>query len=351
MTENILKRHSDAYPLLMPEDIFKFIYQSVFGCEHMVENSSYITEFIESEANNEDKNIIEKTEPLDGEYSRVHLGYIKKGLKSETLGKLFYLSASENSGNTDMLITKLQAAKKLSENGELPFSLETFNQRLKEWEDKNFPAIHHSKEFGKAYKPAYRVISNKYVRLIPLLTEIDKLSLNGQVILAVEGGSASGKTTLSGLLKKIYDCNIFHTDDFFLQPHQRTAERLAEPGGNLDRERFLSEVIIPLSEEKNVYYQPYDCSSGKLLPHVKAKSKRINIIEGAYSMHPDFSRYYNLSVFIEISKETQRERILKRNPDMAERFFNEWIPMEEEYRNYFKTEEKCDMNMSMHDGN
>ena len=71
-----------------------------------------------------------------------------------------------------------------------------------------------------------------------LLSQLDKLLADGPIILAIDGGSASGKTTLSDSLANIYDCTVFHMDDFFLCPEQRTQERYAEPGGNVDRERF-----------------------------------------------------------------------------------------------------------------
>ena len=58
------------------------------------------------------------------------------------------------------------------------------------------------------------------------------------VIVAIDGKCTSGKTTLAGRLAEIYDCNVFHMDDFFLRPEQRTAERFAEVGGNVDYERF-----------------------------------------------------------------------------------------------------------------
>ena len=51
--------------------------------------------------------------------------------------------------------------------------------------------------------------------------------------------AGSGKSVLGQLLSEVYSCNLFHMDDFFLRPEQRTAERLAEAGGNVDRERFL----------------------------------------------------------------------------------------------------------------
>ena len=52
------------------------------------------------------------------------------------------------------------------------------------------------------------------------------------VIVAIDGKCTSGKTTLAGKLAELYDCNVFHMDDFFLRPEQRTPERFAEVGGN-----------------------------------------------------------------------------------------------------------------------
>ena len=50
------------------------------------------------------------------------------------------------------------------------------------------------------------------------------------VIVAIDGKCTSGKTTLASQLAEIYDCNVFHMDDFFLRPEQRTPERFAEVG-------------------------------------------------------------------------------------------------------------------------
>ena len=38
------------------------------------------------------------------------------------------------------------------------------------------------------------------------------------VIVAIDGKCTSGKTTLASKLAEIYDCNVFHMDDFFLRP-------------------------------------------------------------------------------------------------------------------------------------
>lgn len=47
------------------------------------------------------------------------------------------------------------------------------------------------------------------------------------------------------------------------------------------------------------------------------------------------------SVFVCSSPEIQRERIIKRNGDMAERFFNEWIPLENRYFEAFDIRENA----------
>ena len=178
----------------------------------------------------------------------------------------------------------------------------------------------------------------------PLFAEIDKHLASGNLTLAIEGGSASGKTTLSKILSEIYGCTVLHTDDFFLQPEQRTPERYAEVGGNLDRERFLEEVLIPLSKREVISYRRFDCSEMKLQPPTLIKPGQLTVIEGAYSMHLEFEKYYDFSVFLDISPDLQKERILKRNSQqVAERFFREWIPLENTYFKTTRAKERCGM--------
>lgn len=180
--------------------------------------------------------------------------------------------------------------------------------------------------------------------LFELFEKIDKKLQNGRVILAIEGGSASGKTTLSKTLEENYDCTVFHMDDFFLRPEQRTIERFKEIGGNVDRERFLEEILIPLKEEKPITYRPFDCSTFSLCPPITVEPKNLIIIEGAYSMHKDLEPFYDLSVFLSVLPEIQKKRIEKRNsPPLAKRFFNEWIPLENAYFEKTDAQNRCDL--------
>ena len=158
---------------------------------------------------------------------------------------------------------------------------------------------------------------------------------------------SGGKTTLGELLQNVYGCPVFHMDDFFLRPEQRTEARFAQPGGNVDRERFLEEVLIPLREGRPVDYRRFDCATFTIAPPQRIKAGTLNIVEGAYSMHPDLAPYYDLSVFLPISAEKQRERILKRNaPAHAKQFFDRWIPFEQRYFDALDVRNRCDLILS-----
>ena len=192
------------------------------------------------------------------------------------------------------------------------------------------------------------MINNVNIDFSELFDAIDKLSAVERIIVAIDGGSASGKTTLANILREKYDCNVFHIDDFFLRPEQRTPERFAEIGGNFDRERFANEVLRALTQNEDVTYRPFDCSTQSLKEPITLERKRINIVEGAYSTHSVLGKYYDLSVFLDIEPNYQRERILIRNSQaLAKRFFDEWIPLEKRYFEGDKVRERADIVFSI----
>lgn len=157
------------------------------------------------------------------------------------------------------------------------------------------------------------------------------LTRKERIIIAIDGSCTAGKTTLAGLLAERYDCNVFHMDDFFLRPEQRTPERYGEAGGNVDYERFMQEVLTPLKAGKAFSYRPFDCGTFQLKQPVRVTPKRLNIVEGTYSLHPYFGDPYDLKLLMTVTPELQRRRILERPAFLHKRFFAEWIPMEQRY--------------------
>lgn len=341
----LLEEYINTYPKSKIEDIFKFLHQSAFGCEHLVSSFDVALSRIESEKASLLLNTSPFVEKLDGDYSRVSLHYLMNGLKSETLARLFLLSSLEPKDNAASLEERLNVAQDMIKEGVLPFSLDEFEKKRCEWAKKGHPALHHSDEFRNEYHPAYRVISNKYVTFLPLFAMIDQKTTEKRTLVAIEGGSACGKSTLGEVMRSVYNCTVFHMDDYFLPPEKRTKERFDEVGGNVDYERFNAEVLTPLKNgEETITYRKFDCSTMSLLPPTTERVAPLVIIEGAYSMHPTLSDKYDISSFLDITPEKQRARIEKRNsPAFAKRFFEEWIPLEMKYFNSLSIKEKCDI--------
>ncbi|HBK67048.1 MAG TPA: uridine kinase [Firmicutes bacterium] len=188
------------------------------------------------------------------------------------------------------------------------------------------------------------MVKSKHRDYFELCRQIATLLISqARVLLAIDGNSGAGKTSLAFLLKEVYDANIFHMDHFFLRPELKTAERLQEIGGNVDYLRFKQEVIYGLQSGGKFQYQRYDCVQQALVEYIAVEQKAVNIIEGVYSLHPSLINYYDLKVFLSVGAKEQSRRILRRNgPDLHQRFLREWIPMENRYFQEMKIQERCD---------
>ena len=177
-----------------------------------------------------------------------------------------------------------------------------------------------------------------------LFAAIDRLLLEKkQVIIAIDGPCTAGKTTLANKLQEKYGCAVIHMDEFFLRPEQRTPERLAAPGGNVDYERFQEEVLQPLTAGSSFSYCPFSCSRMALAAPVSVPSRPLTVIEGTYSTHPYFQKPYDLTVFLTIDPKIQQQRIGQREAWKQEMFRNVWIPMEQAYFRHFDIQATCDL--------
>lgn len=170
------------------------------------------------------------------------------------------------------------------------------------------------------------------------------LETKDSVLIAIDGNCGAGKSTLGSELMDYFNGNLFHMDDFYLTPDLRTRDRALEPGGNVDYVRFKKEVLDQLIKELPFDYDLYECSnqefhnSGRIIP------KKVNIIEGSYSLHPTLIDSYDFKIYLEIPKQVQENRIMKRNgPIVFEQFKSTWIPLENFYFQTLKIKEKSDI--------
>ncbi len=181
--------------------------------------------------------------------------------------------------------------------------------------------------------------------LRPLLDAIGAaLEKRPRVVLAVDGMAAAGKTTAAALLSGRFGAPVVHMDDFFLPAALRTAERLAEPGGNVHYERFREEALAPLLRGEAFSYRLFRCDIMDYDGAAPIAAAPVVIVEGAYAMHPRFGDYADVTAFFAVSPAEQKRRILARSGEAKwPAFRDRWIPMENAYHAAFGTRERADV--------
>ena len=169
-----------------------------------------------------------------------------------------------------------------------------------------------------------------------------KLTEKSPLIVALEGGAATGKTTLAAQLAKHFQAPVISMDEFFLPPSLRTPARFSEPGGNIHYERFDEEVAAPLRAGNAFSYRIFDCSQMDFHGEKHIALCPLILVEGVYSLHPRYRDIYDLRLFLKTDPQIQNARLKERGEWLYGRFQKDWLPMEKMYFDAFQPEKICD---------
>lgn len=177
-----------------------------------------------------------------------------------------------------------------------------------------------------------------------VLTEVQKqLDTGKMVIISIDGRCGSGKSGLAEVIRKVFICNVFHMDDYYLPMDKRDENWEQISGGNIDFERFKKEVLMPAVRGESITYRPYDCQTGTVARCEQIKPCMLTVVEGSYSAHPLLADKYDIRIFLTCSKEVQQMRLKKREGEKFQAFEQRWIPMEENYFKSYNIEENSTM--------
>ena len=344
--KQIILHHIKKYPKQELQDILKMLYQNEFGPNHIAQNEIECFKSLSKEFQSVkyDKNE-ELFEDIGYNALRLNLKAIPKDTDLNYINKIIVKSADDFCGTNEKLVIKFGLLVVMAENNEIPFDIQRVRDETNAFAKNGFKPISHSDIYKENYSPSYRVISKKYRTLVEAVIGLRKLDITkSHIVINIDGKSAAGKSTLAEQLATLLNGELVHCDDFFLPPDLRTEERLNEIGGNIHYERLKNEVIDNLKKPKVISYKAFDCQTSTYKEKNFLMNKKYVIVEGAYSSHPYFENYSDYKIFLELDKETQRERILKRNgEEMLERFLNEWVPKEDNYFEKFQIAEKSDL--------
>lgn len=306
-------------------DLIKQAYQGAYGAGHGVVDKTRAYRYFSKEFDAVPAEKTELFEIISPDYCRINLAAWKAAkLPKEWLFNMFCASTEIFPDSEEIFQKYLKDIT-----GNFPQFKAEMAEFMKKYKG---GAVHHSKTYRKLYHPSYRIVSTRFLTVLPVLKAAAALPGNGVKIIAIDGRAASGKTTVAGQLAKILKAGVVHMDDFFLPQDLRTAKRFAEAGGNVHYERFKAEVLPDLRKESGFAYRRFDCS--KMAPGEMRQiaATRWRVVEGAYSLHPEFGNYADLKIFFDITPAEQMKRIKKRNGgEKAKIFASRWIPLEENY--------------------
>ncbi len=166
--------------------------------------------------------------------------------------------------------------------------------------------------------------------IIDALTSLDKTR---PFLIAIDGHSAAGKTTLSSQLRdEIPDVSVVHADDFYrvMDPVER--KTLDAAGGYrlyFDWERLRDQVLEPLSTGSVANYQKYDWATNTLGEWETLVPAEVVVVEGCYSARPELKRYYSAVIFVKAP--TNRRIAVQQERGDAWEWIERWYAAERHY--------------------
>ncbi len=173
--------------------------------------------------------------------------------------------------------------------------------------------------------------------------QIERHKKDAPLVVAIDGRSASGKTTFSKRFEAFAEVCVIRTDDFFRPRNSNGQLEISEFDGNFDIDRFKNEVIKNLNSKESFCYGVFNCALGVITETVQVDKPECIIIEGSYSQNPKLGDYADIKLFFDIEKQTQKMRICQRNgSDAYERFLTLWIPAEERYIKHYGIDKHSD---------
>lgn len=162
---SILLTHADQYPEMEPRDAVKLLYQNEFGGGHLIRDEEKCLSYLESEYQGlSSSSGMPLLEDIGNGFFRVNLAALDThGITPAELGHAFIRSSSVHHGNMAEFLQKLQLLRELTEEGEMPFSADSLDSYLTEYEKAGYPPVSHSDAYRNAYAPAYRVVRSDFL--------------------------------------------------------------------------------------------------------------------------------------------------------------------------------------------
>ena len=152
------------------------------------------------------------------------------------------------------------------------------------------------------------------------------------VLVAIDGGAGSGKSTfarrLQNALGATIDCAVVHLDHFFRTRRER-GSRLARVE-DTDWLRLRDEVIRPLRAGRCARFQLYDWALDRLDGWQTVQPTGVVIVDGVSALRRELAGCFDLAVWLSCPREKRLARLAGRGDTPPEEI-EYWLPSEDAY--------------------
>ena len=169
----LVQLHRGWYPLMEPRDVYKLLYQGVMGAEHLLSSAVEFTRQLASEFDRIRADPLERLlEPVRPDHAlwRLNLrAYKNQHAQVDGLYSPLLEAARFPMGDQLELRTAWKEFVASCEHNHLQgFQLSEIHSFTAWLEKSGYPAVHHSQVYRQQYQPAYRLITDPYIRVLGL---------------------------------------------------------------------------------------------------------------------------------------------------------------------------------------
>jgi len=175
----------------------------------------------------------------------------------------------------------------------------------------------------------------------------------GPLVVALDGRSGTGKSTLAAALALEIEAGLVRGDDFYnpdlaqWAPEERANLTDAEVAESVfDWRRLRAEVLEPLVSGRPAIYSPYDWerNDGSLGPVQRVEPGGLVVLEGVYAARPELADLIDLAVQVEVDPAVRQARLAARPDDPSWTRF--WERGEDYYFRVVRPSEGFDLQVS-----
>ena len=182
-----------------------------------------------------------------------------------------------------------------------------------------------------------------------ILVEIERRTdhRRAPMLIALDGGSGAGKSTVAAMLGQNIHADVVPLDDFFaahIPDWQWETFSIAERAEHVfDWQRLRADALEPLLANRGARWYPFDFTAGlrpdgtyALSTHsVERQPAPVIMLDGAYSASPQIADLVDLAVLIDVSVPERHRRLAARE---NEPFLQRWHAVWDDVETYYFTE-------------